>query len=160
MQSQRQTLVSPPKSTQQKYFILSSCIMDREQKIIFRNNIIKCIIGIVLLIFSYGYIQNHPAERSSIFSGFEVMWQRVTVYYHEITKTNSEALKKKYDYEQTYTELIQMAQSKPCVNPNVLTELNETYLKLQKEPISNLDVSLPEYRRQANEYKTMIDQCK
>ncbi|MEI7562934.1 MAG: hypothetical protein WCJ39_04490 [bacterium] len=133
--------------------------MEREQKKIFRNNVIKCIIGTILLLFSYGYIQNHPAERASIFSGFEIMWQRVTVYVAQLTKTNSEELKKKYDYEKTYDELIQMAQSKSCVNPNVLTELQETYLKLKKEPIKNLDVALPGYQRQAVQYKTMIDNC-
>lgn len=134
--------------------------MDREQKIILRNNVIKCIIGIILLVFSYGYIQNHPAEKESIFSGFEVMWQRVNVYYHEVTKTNSAALQKKYEYEQTYAELLQMAKSKPCVNPNVITELSETSLELQKEPISNLDNTLATYRTKATVYKTMIDQCK
>ena len=117
--------------------------MDKEQKIILRNNVIKCIIGIILLAFSYGYIQNHPAEKASIFSGFEVMWQRVSVYFHQITKTNSEALKTKYDYEKTYDELLQMAESKTCANPNIVTELHEIYLKLKKEPIKNLDVVLP-----------------
>ncbi len=133
--------------------------MDAGQKKIFRNNIIKCIIGIVLLFFSYGYIQSHPAEKASIFSGFEIMWQRVSVYVHQIMKTSSEELKKKYDYEKTYDELIQMAESKTCVNPNVLTELQETYLKLKKEPIGNLAISLPGYRRKASEYKAMIDNC-
>ena len=133
--------------------------MDSNQKKIFRNNVIKCIVGFILLGFSYGYIQGHQAEKASIFSGFEIMRQRVSVYVAEIMKTNSEELKKKYDYEKTYDELIQMAESKTCVNPNVLTELQETYLKLKKEPIGNLAIALPGYRRQASEYKTMIDNC-
>lgn len=133
--------------------------MDREQKSIFRNNVIKCIIGLILLGFSYGYIQSHPAEKASIFSWFEIMWQRVTVYVHQIMKTSSEELKKKYDYEKTYDELIQMAESKSCVNPSIVTELHEMYLKLKKEPIKDLETVLPGYRRKANEFKTMIDNC-
>ena len=107
--------------------------MNREERIFIRRNLVKLIIGLVLLGFSWSYIQNHPAEKASIFSGFQVLWQRVVVYVHKITNTDSEAFQKKYDYEKTYEELINMAENKKCVDPAVLTELNETYLKLQKE---------------------------
>ena len=86
-----------------------------------------------MLGFSFSYIQNHPAEKASIFSGFQVLWQRVVVYVHKVTNTNSEAYAKKYDYEKTYQELIHMAESTSCVDPAVVMELNETYLKLKKE---------------------------
>ena len=133
--------------------------MNSEQKKIFRNNIIKLIIGIILLSFSRSYMTKHPAEKESIFSGFEVLRQRLTVYVHKITNDNPEALQKKYDYEKTYAELVKLAESKECSNPNILTELQETSLKLKKESVKDLDVSLPEYARQANEYKNMIDRC-
>jgi len=42
--------------------------MEQTEKRILRNNIIKFIIGIILLGFSYGYMVNHPAEKSSILS--------------------------------------------------------------------------------------------
>ena len=107
--------------------------MNREERVFVRKNLIKLIIGLILLGFSRSYIQNHPAEKASIFSGFQVLWQRAVVYVHKVTNTNSEAFQKKYDYEKTYEELINMAENKKCVDPAVLTELNETYLKLQKE---------------------------
>ena len=107
--------------------------MDREERVFVRRNLIKLIIGLVLLGFSFSYIQNHPAEKSSIFSGFEVLWQRAVVYVHKLTNTDSEAFQKKYDYEKTYQELITMAESKECSDPSILTELNETYLSLSKE---------------------------
>lgn len=62
-----------------------------------------------------------------------MLWQRLVVYVHKVTNTDSEAFQKKYDYEKTYEELINMAKNKTCVDPAVLTEINETYLKLQKE---------------------------
>lgn len=105
------------------------------------------------------YIQQHPAEKASIFSGFEVLWQRVVVYVHKVTDMNSEAFERKYDYEKTYQELISMAENKDCVDPAVITELNETYLKLRKEGIKTLDENLPGYIRKASEYKHMIDTC-
>ena len=78
--------------------------MNREEKKFVRGNIIKLIIGLILLGFSFSYIQNHPAEKASIFSGFQVLWQRVVVYVHKVTNTNSEAFQKKFDYEKTYQE--------------------------------------------------------
>lgn len=133
--------------------------LDREEKKFLRNNIIKLVIGLVLLGFSFGYIYNHPAEKASIFSWFEVLWQRAVVYVHKVTNTNSEAFERKYDYEKTYQELIAMAENKACIDPAVITELNETYLKLRKEWLKTLDENLPGYIRKASEYKHMIDDC-
>ncbi|MEI8091485.1 MAG: hypothetical protein WCG98_04580 [bacterium] len=133
--------------------------MEQGQKRILRNNIIKFAIGLILLGFSYGYMVNHPAEKASIFSGFEVLWQRISVFVHQVTKSNPEALKRKYDYEKTYDELVKMGESKNCVDPNVMTELNETFLALKKEPIKDLDTTLPGYMRKASEYKHMIETC-
>ena len=133
--------------------------MDREERKFVKNNLIKFVIWLILLIFSWSYIQSHPAEKASIFSGFQVLWQRVVVYVHKITNTNSEAYAKKYDYEKTYNELINMAETKACSDPSILTELNETYLSLKKEWVSTLEENLPGYIRKANEYKNMIDNC-
>jgi len=133
--------------------------MNREERVFVRKNLVKLIIGLVLLGFSFSYIQSHPAEKASIFSGFQVLRQRVVVYVHKVTNTNSEAFQKKFDYEKTYQELINMAENKACVDPNVLTELNETYIKLKKEGLKTLEENLPGYIRKANEYKHMIDDC-
>lgn len=50
--------------------------MNQEQKQTFIRNVMKLIVGLVLLFISYGYLQNHPAEKVSVLSGFEVMYQR------------------------------------------------------------------------------------
>ncbi len=133
--------------------------MNREERSFVKKNVVKFLIGIVLLSFSFVYIQNHPAEKASIFSGFQVLWQRVVVYVHKITNTNSEAFQKKFDYEKTYQELMNMAETKKCVAPEVLTEIGESYAKLQKEGVATLEENLPGYIRKANEYKNMIDNC-
>jgi len=88
-----------------------------------------------------------------------VLWQRVVVYVHKVTNTNSEAYQKKYDYEKTYEELINMAETKKCTDANILTTLNETYVNLKKEGLKTLEENLPGYMRKANEYKNMIDNC-
>lgn len=76
-----------------------------------------------------------------------------------MTNTDSEAFQKKYDYEKTYDELINMAETKKCADSAILTEIHETYLNLKKEGIKTLDENLPGYMRKANEYKNMIDNC-
>jgi predicted negative regulator of RcsB-dependent stress response len=134
-------------------------MMDRVEKRIFRNNIIKFVIGIILLGMCYGYIQNHPAEKESVFSGFEVLWQRVNVRIHQETNSNSAALQEKYSDEQTYDELVKMAASKTCVDVNIVTELNETFLNLKKESLSTLAEDHPGYMRKATELKSMIENC-
>jgi hypothetical protein len=78
-----------------------------------------------------------------------VLWQRVNVYIHQIINSDSEALKKKYDYEKTYAELVKMAESKTCVDANVVAELDETFMKLKKEPLRTLTENLPGYMRKA-----------
>ena len=133
--------------------------MEKIEKKILRGNLVKFVIGLILLGLCYGYIQNHPAEKASVFSGFEVLRQRVNVYIHQVTKSNSEALQKKYDYEKTYEELVKMADSKTCVDANVVTELNETFVNLKKEPLKTLAENLPGYMRKASELKTMIENC-
>lgn len=114
--------------------LLLYCIaMEREEKIFIRKNLVKFVIGLILLGFSLSYIQSHPAEKASIFSGFQVLRQKVVVYVHKVTNTNSEAFQKKYDYEKTYQELVSMATNKECSDSAILTELSETYLNLKKE---------------------------
>lgn len=134
-------------------------IMNREEKVFVKTNLVKLVIGLILLWFSYSYILNHPAEKASIFSGFQVLWQRAVVYVHKITNTNSEAFQKKYDYEKTYGELINMAENKPCVGSGVLAQIDETYRNLKNEWLKTLDQNLPGYMRDANKYKNMIDNC-
>jgi hypothetical protein len=52
-----------------------------------------------------------------------------------------------------------MAETKKCVDPAILTEINETFLKLKKEWLKTLEENLPGYIRDANKYKNMIDNC-
>lgn len=133
--------------------------MNKEEKIFIRKNLIKLFIWLVLLGFSFFYIQNHPAEKASIFSGFQVLWQRWVVYVHKITNTNAEAFQKKYEYQKTYQELINMAKHQECSDKSILTDINESYKNLKKERVKTLEENLPWYIRKANEYKHIIEAC-
>lgn len=136
-------------------------MMDKEMKTIFRNNVIKFIIGLVLLAISYGYIQHHPAEKASIFSGFEVLYQKVELVVYKIFKKDPEALKTKFNLEKSFDELITTAENNNCVESSVIDELNELKLTLKKEKVGELENNLSHYNRKLSEYKAMIDEkCK
>jgi len=142
-------------------YLVMCVFMDKEMKTIFRNNVIKFIIGAILLSISYWYIQNHPAEKASIFSGFEVLFQRMEVYFYKITNKDSEWLKTKFDLEKTFDELISSAETKWCADANVLDWLHEALTNLKKERIVDLTNNVGNYKRQMSEFKTMIDaSCK
>lgn len=131
--------------------------MDKEMKKIFRNNVIKFVVGMLLLGVSFMYIQKHPAEKASIFSGFEVLYQRIEVFFYKIMKKDSEWLKHKFDLEKTFGELISTAENKWCVESNILDELRETMIALKKESIADLENNIGNYKRKMGEYKAMID---
>lgn len=135
--------------------------MDKEMKQIFKNNVIKFLIGIVLLFFCYLYIQKYPAEKIAIFSGFDVMVQRVEILFNKFVNNNSEALKTKFDYEKAYEELLRIAEANGCNKADLIQELKDTLAALQNEPMKTLPDTLPWYIRKANELKTRVSQeCK
>lgn len=134
--------------------------MEPEQKSNFKSNIIKFIIWLILLGFCYSYLLNHPAEKASIFSGFEVLRQRIEVFGRKIINNNPELLQRKFDYQKTYEELIKLAEDSKCIKESdLLDEINETFSKFKSEKISDLSKFLPGYIRKAQEYKAKIDNC-
>jgi hypothetical protein len=66
---------------------------------------------LVLLFFCFLYIQRYPAEKIAIFSGFDVMVQRVEILYNKFVNNNSDSLKTKFDYEKAYEELLRIAEA-------------------------------------------------
>ncbi|MDD3262645.1 MAG: hypothetical protein PHR61_02260 [Candidatus Absconditabacteria bacterium] len=130
-------------------------------KQIFKNNVIKFIIGIILLFFCFLYTQKYPAEKIAIFSGFEVMVQRVEIIFNKFMNDNSDSLKNKFDYEKAYEELIRIAEANSCEDPQLIQELKDTLTSLQNEPIKTIQDVMPGYIRKANELKNRVSkECK
>ncbi len=133
--------------------------MDREMKRLFKNNLVKFVIWIILLFFCYLYIQKYPAEKIAIFSGFDVMIQRVQIFVNKFVSQNSEALVTKFDYEKAYQELLTIAQANWC-DEQLVQELHDVLDALKHESQKQLSDVLPWYIRRANELKTKVAQCK
>ena len=109
------------------------------------HNLIELVIWCVLLWMCYGYIQTHPAEKISFFSWYKVIYQQTEIFFQNIFGKNWELLRQKYNLESYYQVLITLSEEKPCIAPEIVTDLHETYEKLQDEPKNTLEHTLQYY---------------
>lgn len=127
----------------------------------FYRNIVKFIVGIVLLSISYGYIQNHPAEKVSILSWFQVMYERGQVFVYEIFGKDTSVLRQKHRLEQYYEELVRIAESRSCVSPDILSDVLETSIAFSKMPLEELAENISYFSLKASELDIAIQEsCK
>lgn len=117
----------------------------KEIKKKFLRNVIKLIIGLGLLALSYGYIKTHPAEEISFFSWFKVIYQNAEIFFQNVFWNNGDLLKQKYSLESYYQALISLSEEKPCVDPQLVQDLHDTYEQLLVEPKNTLNYTLDSY---------------
>jgi len=130
--------------------------MDREQKQTFILNVVKFLIWAVLLLFSYQYIQQNPAEKVSLLSWFQVIYQKGEVIYYRVTGKNVDAIKQKHNLEQYFQELIRVTDERPCVDPTVVSSLHEDYATLRSLHSSDLSQHLWDLSAAVIEYDEVI----
>lgn len=116
------------------------------------HNLIELAIWLTLLWMCYGYLQSHPAEKVSFFSWYKVIYQQSEIFFQNIFGKNGELLKQKYSLESYYQVMITQAEEKPCVDPEVVNDLHETYSKLQHEPKNTLEHKLQYYIEKQYEF--------
>jgi len=64
--------------------------------VLFRQNLLKLIVGIVLLFFSWGYLQWHAAEKASLLSWIRVMSQKMHIMSYKVLGWDVDLLEDKY----------------------------------------------------------------
>ena len=116
------------------------------------HNLIELAIWLVLLGMCFGYLQTHPAEKISFFSWYKVIYQQTEIFFQNLFGKNGEWLRQKYSLESYYQVMITQAEEKPCVDPEVVTGLHETYAALQKEPKNTLEHNLQYYIEKQYEF--------
>lgn len=136
-------------------------VLNKYDKKQLRWNIIKFVIWLILLALSRWYIQKHPAEKVSVFSGFDVLWQKVEVFFHNTFKGNWDLLERKYSLEKYYKELLNMAEWNECLSTDQFNEISETYEQLKAESNETLNETLPWYIQKAYELEAVVqnDDC-
>ena len=116
------------------------------------HNLVELVIWCVLLWMCYWYIQTHPAEKISFFSWYKVIYQQTEIFFQNIFGKNWELLKQKYSLESYYQVLITLSEEKPCIDAEIVSELHETYEKLQDEPKNTLEHTLQYYMDKQYEF--------
>jgi len=130
--------------------------MNKEERKLFKNNTIKLIIGLLLLWLSFNYLNNHPAEKVSVWSGFSVLWQKVEVWFHNVFTGKWEVLSQKYEYEKYLKELVKMAENKKCLSVDIVKTLNDTYTEIKLDSVSEFQQKLIKYKRYLDSTNTII----
>ena len=136
-------------------------VLNKYDKKQLRWNIIKFVIWLILLALSRWYIQKHPAEKVSVFSGFDVLWQKVVVFFHNTFKWNWDLLERKYSLEKYYKDLLNMAEWNECLDTDQFNEISEVYEKLKAENNETLNETLPWYIEDAYKFEAIVqdDEC-
>lgn len=132
--------------------------MSLKQKKQLRKNIIMFIIGIILLSISGIYLHHNDAEKVAIFSGFEVMWQKATIAFENVVGDNGKLLKRKYDMQKYFRELIKIANHNDCLTEETLEDLNKSYEILNNLKTSELAKTLPSYEKLLYELNNVVNQ--
>lgn len=114
------------------------------------HNFIELLVWVLLLWMCFWYIQTHPAEKVSFFSGYKVVYQQVEIFFQNIFGKNGYLLKQKYDLESYYQVLITLSEEKYCLDHDLVEDLHSTYEKLQKEPKNTLNHTLHYYIEKQN----------
>ena len=122
------------------------------------QDLIELAIWVILLLMCYGYLQSHPAEKISFFSWYKVIYQQTEIFFQNLFGKNWERLKQKYNLESYYQVMITQAEEKPCVDPEIIKDLHETYSKLQKEPKNTLEYKLNIYIEKQHEFDSKLRQ--
>lgn len=126
--------------------------MDKEQKNMFYRNIVKFIVWIALLTVSYGYIQNHPAEKASIVSGFQVMYERAQIFVYNLLGKDTTVLAQKQQLEQYYEEIVKKASQKNCASRDLINEITSVYESFKHDSLTELAAHIQYYRMKAADF--------
>lgn len=72
-----------------------------------RKNLIQFIFGLILLTFSYSYLQHHKAEAKSIWSGFDTLFEKATITREKVINNgDGELLEKKFKLEKYLEDVL------------------------------------------------------
>ena len=131
-------------------------VLNKYDKRQWKWNIIKFLIWLGLLALSWWYIQNHPAERVSVFSGFDVLWQEVEIFFHNTFKWNWDLLERKYGLEKYYKELLNMAEWNECLSSDDYNTISQAYEDLKATSNDVLNETLPKYIESAYKFEALV----
>lgn len=130
--------------------------MTHEEKKTFLDNVVKLIIGIILLTSCFFYLHQNSAEKIAIYSGFRTIAQKVEVFFYKIIGKNGQLLEQRYKLEEKFSELISVAEEKWCLDTDILNSLHTSYNNLLNEDKGNMENYMATYGIIASEFENRI----
>lgn len=131
--------------------------MSGEEKKELKANFVKLVIGVILLMTCMRYLQENPAEKIALYSGFELIVQKAEVAYFNLRGKDWALLDQKYTLEKQYLDLIHLAEEKGCSDPQFLLDLNTTYKNLLSEGKENIDQYIARYTLLGSEFQMQLE---
>ena len=104
-----------------------------------KNALWQFVIWSILLIFVFFYLQTNPAEKQSIISGPQILFENVKIIFYRVFTDLWDYANDKYSLERIYREIILTAESMSCFYDE-MSELRQVYNSLQ-------EASIQEYAR-------------
>lgn len=142
-------------------FYVPHPIMNKSLKQTLRKNIAKFIVGAILLGLSIQYLQTHPAEKSSIISSFEILYEKATVFVYKVIGRDRQWATAKHDMQRKFDELLSTATTTNCLSADELLELEETAKDLEREDSDGFADKAIDYNNKGYYYKELIEkECK
>ncbi len=129
-----------------------------EKKKRFRMNMVEFIIWCILLVIAFNYLKTHPAEKTSIFAGVEVLLQKAEVFLWNITGKNGEEVRKQHELERYFKELISTMDAWKCVNVKTLEQAKKRLESLESFSSEQFTKSRQVYEWYARSYATKIQE--
>lgn len=97
------------------------------------KNFLQLVVWIVLLWFAYQYLLSHPAEKTSIVSWIQILWQKAQIIFYGLIWGDSALLDDKYKVERSLKELMNTMETSKCLTMddyNKVKEVLETVKKM------------------------------
>ena len=113
------------------------------------SNIIEFFIWAILLVFCWFYLQTHPAEKVSLFSGVEVMWQKVQIWFSQMSAEDATLLEQKNSLEKTMQEIVLLSKENTCVDEETKKSIVDSFSRLQA-------MDLETYKKQHRAFNTVV----
>ncbi len=120
-----------------------------QKKTLAVTNLIEFVVWIILLAFCWFYLQTHPAEKVSLFSGVEMMWDKVQMWFSSVPEEDKTILRQKESLEKTMQEIVLLSKESTCLDEATRSNIDASFSRLQK-------MDLETYKKQSKAYNTIV----
>jgi len=108
----------------------------------FKKNMVRFLIGLLLISICYIYTLAHPAPKVSMEYGIKQLSERMMLFWYKIKHKDPNLLKEKYMYEDVYQDMLNIAEGNTCISQALVDAIQQKSLALRHEPNKNLAQNL------------------